>query len=390
MQEQQSASMARQQAVLQTLQALRAEAEGDGEWEEDADALNLLEQLTALLSSSSGTGNTGSIEYAAAAAAAAALESPGQQGQQLLLFYLSDAACQQAAAGALRAAGQAAAAGSAAVLWPAGVWQRLEAMATAVSGGESSSTAVVAMQLLGWAAGQDGWVRQQLLLHPLPAPNGATPAVGTSSPVAQVVAQLATRSQLQAMQPAAIVAAAQLLQQYAADAASSKGLLALGCRPLLALVRAAAAAEGLDAFAPADASTGLSSEPAAGQAAAVASSREGAEQQALHELRQKRQQVFNAGLVAVRRALLTAAADLEGSSQELLLAEAVERKGSGEGGGGKTTVTAGAFLTGVLQCGARLTRGNMGLDPALIASKTPNFPFFPCCSSCACTSSINH
>ena len=63
-------------------------------------------------------------------------------------------------------------------------------------------------------------------------------------------------------------------------------------------------------------------------------------------MRQKRQQVFNADLVAVRRALLTAAAELAGSSRELLLAEAVERRGGGEGGA-KATVAVGAFLTGV-------------------------------------------
>lgn len=304
-------------AVADLLAALEAEAEGSGDGA--AGPADLAQQLAKRL--------------AADAAAAARLEA--LQGHQLLIFFLADPdpACQQAAAAALRAAGQAAAAGSpGVVLWPAAVWRRLAALATEAGGAGSA----LAMQLLGWAAEQDAWVRQHSLLHPL-AGAAAPPSAGmTVSPVAQIAGMLGDSARLQRMQPAAVTAAACLLRLYASDAAAAEGLLAQGCQPLLALLRAAAAVESMVVFQPAPDASGS-------EGSSASSSTADAEEEARQQLRLKLQRVFVGEAVALRHALLGAAADLAAASRALLLAEAVREVDSG-----KKQAAAGPLLAELL------------------------------------------
>lgn len=357
--------------VGELLEALAAEAEGEGDAAGGPAAL--LHRLAALLGAdggqqaSSSRHSSGSSTGSDAEKAAVALEAH-PQGFTLLLFFLADPdpAAQQAAVAALQAAGCAAAGGStAAVLWPSQVWQRLAALGTDAAGGELQASA---LRVLSWAAGQDPWVREQLLLHPLPAPAGTSPASaappGSPAITAQVAGMLAQPATLHNMAPAAVQAAAELLRQYATDAAAAEALAQLGCRPLLALLHAARQAEGMAAFrAPeqdgdADAAaagtngdevcapgrdSSASSRAGAGSAASPAD----AEQEALEALRSKLRKVFIADLVALQRCLLSAACRLAVASRELLLSEAVVEQGSSSSGsGGKRGVGAGPFLTG--------------------------------------------
>lgn len=353
-------------AQLQGVLAL-LEAEADGEADgPEADPAALMQQLAALLKPPARS-DASSVEVAACLAAS--LEAPGCRAYQLLLFHLASptASCVEAAASALKAAALAAAASSSATLWPAVVWQRLVALATDCSGGTHSGMAA-ALQLLEWAAGRDSYVRLQLLLHPLPVLEGAE---SNGSPIDQVLSALADSGRLHHMPPAAVSAAAQLIRRYAADPASTDALAV--CRPLLPLLRAAAAAESMAAFqleadganqaasaaveaSQADggsglvrSSAGLSASPAdqEAQPAAPRTLAE-AEEQALLALRQKRQRVFIAELVSLRRELLGAALQLAARSRELLLREAVEERASGVREG-KRSVGAGAYLTGGLQ-----------------------------------------
>lgn len=350
-----------QQEAERLLAALAAEAEGEGDAELAPAAL--LQQLGTLLSGSI-DGGGGSSKYShssvsltvaeAAAGACAALERD-PQGYGLLLFFLADPdpQCRQAAAAALLSAGQmgpAAGGGAgaesdggeaAAVLWPAQVWRRLVGMAADCA---SSSAAVAALRLLGSAAQRDAWVRQQLLVHPLPGAEPGAPGDAPAAPVARVAAMLHDDGTLCRLSPAAVEAAAELLRLYASDAAAAAGLLHLGSRPLLALVRAAVAAEGMPAFQPAaadDSAGGAASAPAA------VGSKESLEQEALQQLRKKRQAVYNAELAALQRRLLGAAAQLAGASRDLVAAEAVQAAGAGKKG-----VKAGPLLTGGEGCRA--------------------------------------
>ena len=358
------------QRVAELLAELEAEAAGEGETE--GGPVELLQRLAALLGAgskqegnscstahaSSAGSNSGSDAEAAGAAAAALEAHP--QGFRLLLFFLADPdpATQQAAAGALQATARAAGGGAPAVaLWPSQLWQRLAAL-TADAGGGGVQAA--ALRLLRWAAERDSWVRQHLLLHPLPASSlgdaASKTASGSTATVAQVAGLLSDAGAVQRMSPAAVQAAAQLLRVYASDAAAAEGLAQLGCRPLLALLHAVTAAEGMPGFQPPeqaatadggpDASlAGGSGGSASGAApATVAASKEEAEQAALEALRSKLRNVFIPELVSLQRCLLSAAADLAGASRELLLAEVVQ--GQGGSGGGKRGVSAGPFLTG--------------------------------------------
>ena len=322
--------------VQQLLTALAAEAEGEGDEEADRGPAELLTQLAGLLtqgssSSSSGGGGGGGAEEAAAAAAMDA--SP--QGHRILLFFLADPdpATQRAAEAALQAVAQAAAGSPAAVLWPAQVWARLTAVATEPQQG---SAAAAAMELLRWAAERDAWVRQQVLTHPLvaPAAEGAEPV--SLAPLPRIAAAL--RDSERQLPPAAAEAAARLFRAYAADPAAAEALGTLGCSPLLALLRAAAAA---DSEAVEAASAGADVPADAG-----ASGPGSAEAAALQQLRLKRLQVYDAPRVCLRRSLLAAAAELAGASRELVRAEAVQAAGSRSGGGSKRSAQAGAFLAG--------------------------------------------
>lgn len=358
--------------VGELLEALAAEAEGEGEAAGGPAAL--LHRLAALLGAAGGqqAGSSshsisGSSTGSDAETAAVALEAR-PQGFTLLLFFLADPdpAAQQAAVAALQAAGHAAAGGStAAVLWPSQVWQRLAALGTDAAGGELQAGA---LRLLSWAAGQDPWVREQLLLHPLPAPAGSDSAsaalLGSPAIVARVAGMLAQPATLHSMAPAAVQAAAQLLRQYATDAAAAEALAQLGCRPLLALLHAVRQAEGMAAFrapeqdedADAAAAGANGDEVCAPGRDSSASSRAGAgsaassadpEQEALEALRSKLRKVFIADLVALQHCLLSAACRLATASRELLLSEAVVEQGSSGGGsGGKRGVGAGPFMTG--------------------------------------------
>ncbi|KAL4440288.1 hypothetical protein ABPG75_003289 [Micractinium tetrahymenae] len=365
------------QRVAALLGALAAEAEGE-DVELAGGPVALLHQLAALLSADGSHARRtsdrgcGREEAAGAEAAAVLCAAPGQRGWRLLLFFLADPdpTCQAAAAAALRAAGQAAAAGSRAVQWPAEVWRRLLA-AAATPGRDDSSRAgsAAAMQLLGWAAERDSWVRQQLLTHPLPAEvSPACQQAGSEdSPLVQLTAMLEDTSRLHRMAPAAVVAAAQLLRLYASDSVAAEVLGNLGCRPLLALLRAADSADGMAAFAqPSDNANGDSAAapgPAAagpaGEAADTAidsdsgSSGAGGQPEdpevvALQALRKKRRAIYDKELVAVRRALLAALAELADGCRELLLAECVSQQGPASAGGGKRRAAAGAFLTELL------------------------------------------
>lgn len=338
-----SGSSEKQQQQLQVLAcqvAAELAAEADGEAGADADPVELLQQLTSLLGSGA--------DQDAAAEAAAALEDPGRQCYQLLLFHLAgpSSSCVRAAAAALQAAAVAAGAGSPAVLWPTTVWLRLTAMAVDCCSGDS---AAAAMQLLGWAAARDAWVRQHVLLHLLP---GSPAGPAQESPVERILGLLEDTGRLHKAAPDAVVAAALLLQQYASDVASTE--VVLHCRPLLPLLRAAAAAPGMAAFQPQGSEGGEACEedgPGADGGSAeldgtASLSMEDMEQHALQQLRRKLQHVFIPELVAVRSCLLGAASALAGSSRHLVLAEAVEEKAAGSSADGKKTVVPGAFVTG--------------------------------------------
>lgn len=341
------------------LGSLQAEAEGE-DAELPGGPVHMLQQLATLLGDGEGV--------AAAEAAAVLCAAPGQRGWRLLLFFLADPdpACQAAAAAALRAAGRAAALNSSAVLWPAEVWRRL--LAAALAAGRSAGSdplSVAPMQLLVWAAERDAWVLQQLLTHPLPGGEPAVDEPDTAglAPLTQLSALLINASKLQLVEPEAVVAAAKLLRLYASDPAAAEALGNLGCRPLLALLRAASSAEGMAAFqqpgdeanagstsavaAAAEGPAGEQVDAAAGTAAAAAAGAqtEDPEQAALQALRRKRRAIYDGELVALRRALLGALAELAGSCRELLLVECVVREGHA-GWASKRKVSAGAFLTG--------------------------------------------
>ena len=358
--------------IWELLQALAAEAEGEGEAAGGPAAL--LHRLAALLGAGGRQGESGasagigshSSHSSDATKAAVALEAH-PQGFRLLLFFLADPdpAAQQAAAAALQAAAHAAAGGRAGtVLWPSQVWQRLAALATDTSGGEVQRAA---LRLLSWASGQDTWVREQLLLHPLhtasSSPQASAATHGRPAVVEQVAGLLLQAATLHRMGPAAVQAAAELLRQYATDAAAAEALAQLGCQPLLALVRAASLAEGMAAFLTAQQNEGAE-DPTVSAAERYAPGGDGSssskvgggsgdssvdpEQEALEALRDKLRKVFIADLVAFQRCLLAAACQLASASRELLLGEAVVEQGSGSGGvGGKRGVGAGPFLTGV-------------------------------------------
>lgn len=310
------------------------EAEADGEL--DGDPQVLMSQLTALLEGQ---------QPEEGSSAAAALEAPGSRAFQLLLFHLAgpNAACSQQAQAVLKAAAVVAGGTArATVLWPPLVWQRLVASATDSGSGGSAA----ALRLLGWAACHDTWVRQHLLPHPLPG-GGAG-----SSPLEQILAMLHDASKLQHAVPESVELAAALLLHSSRDAGSLEALH--GFRPLLALLRAATAAEGMSAFHVAGQETldagdeqeaGAGLARGGGMAAAVAAApatEEEAEERALQALRLKRQQVFVAELVRLQRSLLRAACTLAEASRELAAAEAVQ----GRAAGGKSVLTAGPFLTG--------------------------------------------
>jgi hypothetical protein len=344
---------ARATAVLKDLEA---EADGDG----DGDPAVLMSQLTSLL---------GDQRTDEALIAAAALEAPGSRAFQLLLFHLAspNAACSQHAEAALKAAALAAGA-SAAVLWPPLVWQRLVALAT----DSSSSGAPAALRLLGWAAGGDGWVRQHLLPHPLQGSGSG------SSPLEQILEMLRDSSKLQHAAPDAVELAAALLLHYRCDAASQEALHGFG--PLGALLRAAAAAEGMDAFRVAGQEAldaGPDQEPESGLArggglaSAIAdapATEEEAEERALQALRLKRQQVFIAELVRLQRSLLRAACELAEAGRELLLAEAVQGRAASGSGGRQKVPAAGAFLTGGSPAGCLLAHAPSLCHPQTCAT----------------------
>lgn len=367
------------QRVAALLRSLQAEAEGE-EAELPGGPVQLLQQLAGVAGCGTGSGSSSTDSSssdssgacdagtaAAAEAAAALCAVPGQRCWRLLLFFLADPdpACRAAAAAALRAAGQAAAAGSPCVLWPAEVWRRLLAAALAADRqGDCGALSAEAMLLLHWAAERDSWVRQQLLTSPLPPEEAAVgeQGAGGGPPLAQLTALLGDASRLHFVAPATAAAAAQLLRQYAADPAAAQALGSLGCRPLLALLRAAGAAEGMAAFQqPGDGADASNSADPAGvagpdgtQAAAAggggaAATGEGqtgdAELEALQALRKKKRAIYDAELVAVRCALLGALAELAGACRELLLAECVVR-GAPAGSGDKRRASAGPFLTG--------------------------------------------
>lgn len=357
--------------IWELLEALAAEAEGEGEAAGGPAAL--LHRLAALLGAggrhgesgaSSGIGSNSSNRGDATKAAVALEAHP--QGFRLLLFFLADLdpAAQQAAAAALQAAAHAAAGGRAGtVLWPSQVWQRLAALATDTSGGEVQRAA---LRLLSWAAGQDTWVREQLLLHPLhtasSSPEASAATHGSPAVVAQVAGLLLQPATLHRMAPAAVQAAAELLRHYAKDAAAAEALAQLGCQPLLALVCAASLAEGMAAFQTAQQNEGAE-DPTVSAAERYAPGGDGSsssktgggcgdssidpEQEALEALRDKLHKVFIADLVALQRCLLAAACQLANASLELLLGEAVVEQASGGGAAsGKRGVGAGPFLTG--------------------------------------------
>lgn len=355
------------QQVAALLRSLQAEAEGE-DAELPGGAVHLLRQLAALLGADRGTGSSAASDRATAAseAAAALCAAPGQRGWRLLLFFQADPdpACQAAAAASLRAAGQAAAAGSPAVLWPAEVWCRLLAAALSAATQEAGPLhSASAMRLLHWAAERDAWVRQQLFTHPLYGGEEAAgkPATAGAAPLTQLAAPLGDATRLHLMAPAAVVAAAQLLQLYASDSAAADALGSLGCRPLHALLRAVSSAEGMAAFQQPESSSAAAAAPApagpageqadaafggdSGSGAAAGGPLEDPELEALQALRRKRRAIYDEELVAVRRALLGALAELAGGCRELLLAECVAREGPA-GSAGRRKVSAGPCLTG--------------------------------------------
>ncbi len=361
--------------VGELLEALAAEAEGEGEAAGGPAAL--LHRLAALLGAGgrqggvdcadSSSSSRGSSSASVEQKAAVVLEVH-PQGFRLVLFFLADPdpAVQQAAIAALQAAAQAAAGCSAAtVLWPGHVWQRLAALGADAGGGEVQQCALC---LLSWAARNDAWVREQLLLHPLPAPGSSTDASSTlpGSPaiVAQVAGLLAEPATLHSMAPAGAQAAAGLLQHYATDAAAAEALAQLSCQSLLALLCAAREAEGLAVFRPPDQAAADDAAAAGDNAQAYAPNHDGGpaqsgggnhikdsskavdpEQEALEALQSKLRKVYIADLVALQRCLLAAACQLAGASRELLLGEAVVEQSS-PGASGKRGVGAGPFLTG--------------------------------------------
>lgn len=192
----------------------------DMEGEADADIAAVLGELSQLL--------LGGASWRAGGPARAAFEA--HNGYPLVLCYLTEAYCSQAAA-VLRAASgwqgpaacgegqqqqqQAAAAEGAlgTVMWPPLVWQRL--LSTALASGGSSRLAAAAIQLLCWAAGAP-WARTQVLAHPLPT----APAVShgdmssgsavTASPLEQVAGMLQGLPAT-ATDAAVVAAAAELL-----------------------------------------------------------------------------------------------------------------------------------------------------------------------------------